>query len=268
MKILKKFSLFIVFFILCERFCTSQTDGFRVSKIIAFPSQDKTPLETLSQPFYFLGSGKQFYAFESKDHQVVLKFVKQSRRKPLPWLANLPLPAPLNTFRDRYLQKREKRLSELLESCQLASRDLARETGIIDTHLTPVQQQTHIVTLFDKLGVAHRVDLEQTQFVMQKKATLLTTFSHESIDEMLELTVSLSHKGVVNLDPMIKRNFGQSHGKMILLDFGSLKKDKKVTSFPYLQRSLFLQLLSLREHLQNNQPQDVAYFDEQMQKTL
>lgn len=271
MKILKKLALFIAFFILCERFCTSQTKGFRPSKIVAAPSSEKIEALTTdfsSQPFYFLGAGKQFYAFESQDKQIVLKFVKQSRRKPLPWLANLTLPFPLSSFRDQYLQKRQKRLQDLLDSCRLSYDKVAEETGVMKLHLIPVSDSSQIITLFDNLGIAHQVDIEKTQFVVQKKAHLLTNFSHHAIDEMIKLTALLSKKGVVNLDPMIERNFGMCETKMMALDFGSLKEDVKVSSFPYRQRSLFLQLLSLREYLQKNQPQDVSYFDENMQKTL
>ena len=270
MKLWKKTSLFILFFILCERFCYTQTEGFTPSKIIAAGSEKSDVLENqavFSRPFYFLGSGKQFYAFESEDGTVVIKFIKQSRRKPIPWLAKLPLPKPVSHLRDAYLQKREKRLVDLVESCRLASVELAQETGIISTHLV-ISKPSLTITLFDKLGIAHRVELGATQFLLQKKATLLTHLSKNSIDEMIKLTKDLSCKGIINLDPMIQRNFGLCENKMIALDFGSLKKDQKSASFPGFQRAVFLQLLSLREYLQNNQPQDVAYFDEQIQKTL
>jgi hypothetical protein len=215
-----------------------------------------------------LGSGKQFYAFESEDGSHVIKFIKQSRRKPLPWLSQLSLPSPLSHIRDSYLRQRDKRLRELLESCRLASTELAEETGIImrgGDFLAP--HENSIVTLVDNLGIAHKIDLSETKFIFQKKALPLTTpFSEETINGMIQLTASLCHKGIVNLDPMINRNFGLIERKVILIDFGSLKQEQKVAYYPDFQRAIFLQLLSLREHLQNNQPNTVAYFDEKIQK--
>jgi len=265
----KKVSLFILLFALSERFCYLQTEGFRPSKIISgtsSPSSLELPA-VCAQPFYFLGSGKQFYAFESEDGTTVIKFIKQSRRRPLPWLANLSLPTGLSNLRDSYLQKREKRLKELLESCRIASQEIADETGVIATYLE--NQPSASMTLVDKLGIAHQVDLGSTQFLLQKKAALLTSpLSHDSIDGMVKLTSTLALKGIVNLDPMIKRNFGVMENRVMLIDFGSLKKDPQVAFYPDFQKTLFLQLLGVRHHLQNKQPEYVAYFDEQMQKTL
>jgi hypothetical protein len=265
----KKISLFILFFVISERFCYSQTEGFTPSKIISgTPSQSSLETPTIcTQPFYFLGSGKQFYAFESEDGTTVIKFIKQSRRRPLPFLANLSLPAPLTNLRNLYLEKRKKRLEELIESCRIASEEIAQETGVIGTYLK--NQPSASITLFDKLGIAHQVELGATQFLLQKKAALLTSpLSHDSIDGMVELTSTLALKGIVNLDPMIKRNFGVIGDRVMLIDFGSLKKDPRVAFYPGFQRTLLLQLLGVRQHLQNNQPDYVAYFDQQMQKTL
>lgn len=259
---MKKWLLFCLFFVLCERFCYFQTEGFALSKINA-QETDKAPSQTLR----FLGSGKQFYAFESEDGKTVVKFIKQSRRKPLPFLANLPLPTPFNHLRNSYLQKREKRLRELTNCCHIAFSELAEETGLLATHLN--SEETPVTILIDKIGIARTVQLEKTQFIIQKKARLLEApLTQDSIDSMIALISSLGKKGFVNLDPMIKRNFGLIDGKMALIDCGSLKKDQKLASYPDFQRAIFLQLIPLREHLKNKQPHDVPYFDHKMQKAL
>ena len=259
---MKKLLIFCLLFVLCERLCYSQTDGFTLSKINAQETSKKS-----SQTLRFLGSGKQFYAFESEDGKTVVKFIKQSRRRPLPFLAGLPLPYPISCFRNSYLEKREKRLRELKTCCQLAYAELSEETGVIETHLN--SEQTLSVTLVDKIGIAHTVDLENSHFIIQKKAQLLTPpLSEKSIESMIALVSSLGKKGFVNLDPMIKRNFGLIDGKVALIDCGSLKKNQEVVSYPNFQRAIFLQLLPLREHLKNKQPHDVPYFDQKMQKAL
>ncbi len=99
---MKKLFLGLLLFIAVGYLCRSQTAGFTPSKIDASaflatpqplwhtPEQDASPL--LGQPFRFLGAGAQTYAFQSEDGKTVLKFIKQSHRKPLPWLAQLQPP--------------------------------------------------------------------------------------------------------------------------------------------------------------------------------
>lgn len=268
----RKFFLFLLLFFACERFCYLQTAGFTPSKIEAKNTTQASPLpseleQKLSHPLRFLGSGKQFYAFESAEGEIVLKFVKQSRRKRLPWLEKLPLPTPLSTWRDEYVQKRERRLTSLLNSCQLAYTHLSQESGLLYAQLGAQSGVRKEVILIDKLGIHHTLDLNKTAFVIQKKIGPLN-FTKESIQAIFALTYSQCKKGVSNADALITRNYGLIGTNATLLDCGSLFYKEKLKNSPFLEQELLLELLSLREHLQNYYPHLVKHFDETYQSYL
>ena len=120
MKKTVKILVFLLCFACVERFCHKQTHGFQLHKIrssLSFtPEWDVQPLPNsemqtvktaLTQPYYYLDSGGQCYAFVSADGKYVLKFFKHHhmRQKSL-----LPL----------FQATREKRLQGIFTSCILA----------------------------------------------------------------------------------------------------------------------------------------------------
>lgn len=130
MKNFKKGFIFLLCFLAIERFCYFQTEGFSPPKIISnlsynkdwdIPSslEESAVDEILSQSFHFLGSGKQCYAFESQDRKYVLKFIKQSRKRSIPWLENI-------SFFQSFLAKRKERLNGIVSSMKIAATTLQK----------------------------------------------------------------------------------------------------------------------------------------------
>lgn len=266
---MKKILIGLFLFLAIERFCYFQTDGFILSKILLDTSpisvsQTNDPL--FSQPLTFLGAGKQFYAFETADHQYVVKFMKFSRRRPLPWLEKITLPSFLNLWKTNYLANRSKRLANLEYSSRLALTYLSEETGLISY---PSLNQTAI--LIDKLGIRHSISLAQTKFLIQKKAFLFTEYFNQNpsqaqplISSYIQTIASQCRKGICNLDPMLERNYGVVNNQMILMDIGSLLAHSKLHTSAGIQREIFLELLPLRAWLQNHYPEHLAYFDSEL----
>jgi hypothetical protein len=262
---MKKVLLALLLFFATERFCRYQTGGFSLSKMLLenpMTSATEAP-EFFSQPLTFIGAGTQFYAFETADHQYVVKFVKFSRRRPLPWLEKIPL---LNPWKQNYLAQRAKRLVHLTQSCRLALDHLPEETGLI-----PCQPSHKIITLIDRLNIHHQVDLARTEFIVQKKAVSFTDYfekhpaeAHSLISAYIKTVVSHIHKGICNLDPMIERNYGIVDHEIILIDIGSLLANEKLKTAVGVQREIFMELLPLREWLQNHHPENLYYFDQQL----
>lgn len=251
---MKRFFLFLLLFIAIERFCYFQTDGFILSKMLIenSPPTSQGPTETLS----FLGAGKQFYAFETSDHQYVVKFMKFSRRRPLPWLEKF-------SFLKTYLTERAKRLSNLKSSSELALQHLSTEAALISY---PLPKN---LLLIDKLGIAHPVDRSQTHFIVQKKAVPFTTYfkNHPTeapllISSYIKTVASQCRKGICNLDPLTDRNYGVVGTQVILMDIGSLMTHPKLHHSAGIQREIFLELLPLRHWLQANYPQHISDFDQ------
>jgi hypothetical protein len=245
--------LALLIFLAVERFCTFQTDGFILSKMLL---ENTPPSPGPSETLTFIGAGRQFYAFETADHQYVVKFMKFSRRRPLPWLEKIP-------FFHRYLAERAKRLSNLEYSTRLSSQHLSSEAALVPY---PLPQN---LILIDKLGIAHSIDTTQTKFIVQKKAVPFTVYFTQNpsnaqalISSYINTISSQCKKGICNLDPIIERNYGVVDNQMILIDIGSLLAHARLKHKAGMQRQIFIELLPLRQWLQNNHPQHVAYFDQ------
>src|ERR1700690_2500796 len=101
---MKRLCLGLLLFFAVERFCRWQTGGFSLPKMLHDSPLVATPPapEFFSEPLTFIGAGNQYYAFETADRQYVVKFVKFSRRRPLPWLEKISLPF-CNAWKQNYL---------------------------------------------------------------------------------------------------------------------------------------------------------------------
>lgn len=269
---IKRLFLGAVLLLATERFCYFQTGGFILSKMLlntTCPSTLSTAPDPLfSEPLIFLGAGKQFYAFETADHQHVVKFMKFSRRRPLPWLEKLPLPFFLHDWKTNYLAERAKRLSHLKTSSRLALNYLSEEAGLI-----PYIPIAKTATLIDKLGVSHRINLSQTQFLIQKKAASFTDYLQQNptearqlISSYIETIASQCRKGICNLDPILERNYGVADHRMILMDIGSLLAHPKLHSSAGIRREIFIESLPLRDWIHEHQPDYLEYFDSELKK--
>ena len=228
-----KILLTLVLFVGIERFCRFQTEGFRLSKATSqYPYSYEEEISerpaTLDQPFYFLGSGVQFYVFIGQDKQTVLKLFKHHHMGfSTDFLTQfLPSSHPL-------LKKREKRMLHLFASVKIASQTLPDQTGVLYTHLQKTDRLLGEAIIHDKLHIAHRLDLDKTEFVLQRRATpayehLDALFGEKRIDEALtsmqdlvRLIHTRSELGVKNKDGNILENCGFLEGRPIELDIGS-----------------------------------------------
>jgi len=260
---MKRVVLSLLLFLAVERFCYFQTEGFILSKMLL---ENVPPPPGPSETLTFIGAGKQFYAFETADHQYVVKFMKFSRRRPLPWLEKLPF---FQSWKISYLTERAKRLTNLKASSLLARQFLSSEAAIVSYPLSKN------LTLIDKLGIAHHIDRSQTEFIVQKKAAPFTTYfdknpslAHILISSYLKTVSSHCRKGICNLDPIIDRNYGVVDNQMILMDIGSLLAHPKLKSLARQQLEIFMEVLPLREWLQNNHPEHVTFFDQALCQTI
>ncbi len=175
-----KWLFFIPLVYWIEKFCIHQTDGFTLLKIRStlmanpkweiaetFP-QEISPL--LSQKFLYLDSGGQCYAFASEDGKVVIKFFKHHLRR-LPWLiAHIPLPSKYAALREKQKIKRLSKLDRDFTSYKIAYERLREESGLLYLHLNKTKHLNLYVTIVDKLGIAHYLDLNDLEFIVQYNA--------------------------------------------------------------------------------------------------
>ncbi|MBS0651904.1 MAG: hypothetical protein JSR39_00070 [Verrucomicrobia bacterium] len=272
-------------------FCFKQTDGFSVSRLqSAFPSdpqwdtpslagQDLAELEkALGQKYRYLDFGGQCFAFESEDGQYVIKLFKHRLRKPQAWFMTLPLPEPLrSSCRKMYNRTLSKHYRDF-NSYKLAYDSLKEETGLIAIHLNKTSDIRKQLIISDKLHITHNIDLDQTEFIVQKKAqlvypTIADMMAHGNIESVkatlhsiLHLIVSRCQKGIYDEDPRIHCNVGLIGTDAIFIDVGRFKPDAQRTNPEVYKHDLFIITQRFKDWIAANYPALVPVFDEEMEK--
>ncbi len=267
------------------------TDGFSVREISSNLSFDpereislpEAPLqaelsELFSQPFRYVGKGCQFYAFESRDQKYILKFFKHKHLRPLEWVNRLPIPSYFQETLHNKIAKREERISKLFSSCKLAYTELSSETGVIFLHLNRTPTVNCIITIYDKLGVKHRVDLNKVEFILQKKVTPAeVTFAElgstrdkealrERVRELATAILARCDKGIRDQDSAIVQNLGfnQLENKAVFIDIGQFIKDASIKEEEGKALELKTRLSNLRLWMEERYPDLVEYLEDEI----
>lgn len=224
-----------------KSFCHRQTDGFQLHKIRSehpFRKEWQTAgfeelPSLLSQPFTYLGSGGQSYAFVSQDRKVVLKLFKMHHLHQYPFLEHLPLPSPLSHLRDRLLKNQKEKLDNLFASCHLAFDQLKEEAGLLHLQLNPRPDSTLCVTIIDKIGIAHSLSLTDIPFALQLYAKnpfkeLRLHIKRGEIQQAREIVKGIVdalktryEKGILDRDPALRRNIGLLDHRALFIDIGA-----------------------------------------------
>ncbi len=237
MKRLVKIFLFAILFFWVERLCHRATDGFALVNVYA-PTGDNakwhrtdTPdPKLLNQTYRYLDSGSQSYVFVSDDGKTILKLFKfQHMRTPL-WLDFLPSKGKLGKKRC----KKRKTLEKTFNSYSLAYDQLKEETGLHYIHLDKTDHLHQKLTITDKIGRHHTLDLDKIEFILQKRGTLaynsITQWVERGeihkarlgIRNLLQLAVHRCHLGIFDKDPDFSTNFGFIKETPFQIDFGRL----------------------------------------------
>ena len=213
-----------------ERFCHHVTDGFAEVKIRSsyayhpewepseYPQLDDAVLD---QPYRYLGKGAQCYAFLSEDGNYVIKF-----------------------FRHDHLRRKGKVFRDFA-SYKIAFDAMRAETGLLYLHLNKTKTMGKTLTFFDKIGVRHQVNLDEMEFLVQRKAELaLPTLKQwlqagevekakEGISSLVHLVRERCKKGIFDKDPDFRTNFGFTAMGAMQLDAGRFRwtSKKKIRRF-------------------------------------
>lgn len=249
--ILIVFSLLFTLFFSLRRRAYEVNDGFsleaiqftlpynRLWEIPPLSHEEKHLVDhVLSQPFTYLGKGARSYAFLSQDGQYVVKFFKYRYHVPhwaVRWLPSIP---PFELFRQRKIKKVS--LDTVLSGYKVAYMADREGCGLLYIHLNETEGHPQLL-LTDKQGKSHRIDLNDTRFVVQKKvveaeeelALLFQQRNLSLVKERIRALFSLyrSHYqyGVTDLGVGILRNNGfNAEGRPIHFDVGKMGYDERV----------------------------------------
>ena len=220
----------------------------------------------LLQSYHYLGKGKQAYAFASADGKWVLKFFNQKYFKVPFWAA----------FLQGERTKREKRRKFYLGSYRIASKLLKEETGIVYLHQGLGQTPLPQLALTDKAGRTHRIDLNETPFVLQKRAeplypalkALTSDELNPAIDQFLTLIASRIDLRIADGDHDVKNNFGMLEGRIVHLDPGRLYIEEALWEPEKLKYEWWSATHRFREWLEQNHPDRLTFFDKRVETNL
>ncbi len=233
--------------------------------------------EILSQKFTYYNKGSQAYVFLSEDKKYILKFLKQKKFRPSSWLAYIPL--SFNPYYQQYLFKTQK-CRATYAACRTAFLELKKETGLIYVHLNNSHDLSKKVVIFDKNGHQHLVDMDKTTFYVQKRAQLIysriSELMHNQdvegakkiICSVFKLIHFLGEKGVVDNDPILRKNFGLINDIAVQIDVGKLRIDPiRKQNLAYKQEVAGI-TRNFKIWIQKNYPELSDHFDYCLQRAI
>lgn len=228
----------------------------------------------LDQKFTYYSKGSQAYVFISEDKQYILKLLKQPKLKAKSWLSYFPL--SFNPYYQERLFKKQKAFSTF-NACKIAFTELKKETGLIYLHLNRNRHLQKNITLFDRQGKQHSIDINKTNFYVQKKAELIYSRISELmhikdvetakkiISSVFSLIDFLGKKGIVDNDPILRKNFGLIDDVAIQIDIGKMRIDPlrgKTLAYKSEIRSI---TDSFGKWIKNNYPELVNHFQNELE---
>lgn len=221
------------------------TDGFTVGNISsdwpydarwethALTVQEKASIDkALDQEYSYLGKGCQSYVFASEDGKYVVKFFKYQRFRTQPWLRPLTFFPPVEHYATSKARDKRARLDGIFWSWKAAFELFPAETGVVYVHLNKTSDLGKQLVIRDKLGLKHTLDLDQTEFLVQRRAAMLCpaidelvaqgeSFKAEQIlDQLVAMIVSEYHRGYADNDHALMQNTGVIDGRPVHIDVG------------------------------------------------
>jgi hypothetical protein len=213
-----------------------RTDGFSpqiISQTIKNKkshSIDPSELAILSQPFSYLGKGRQCYVFESLDGKYVIKFFN-AKYFTMPWYAFL--------HREKEQAKRTLRRSFFENSYEIALQEMGEE--ILFLHLGTSTTYPPL-SIRDKASRVFQIDLNSNAFVIQQKGrpiypALEKIYQKEGlkglcreIDHFFDQIEVRIAKQIADADSDIEHNWGYIEGHLFHLDPGRLYYDPTLST--------------------------------------
>lgn len=258
------------------------TDGFSMAKIRSHlsyhPEWEVEQIfdldKAVHQSYFYLDHGAQSYVFASSDGQYVLKFFRHHHaRHPLEKISFLLPPEQKKRLLATVKKRREKREKDFT-STVLAFNELREETGLLYLHLNKTNHLNHTLTFYDKIGIEHRVPLDEMEFVIQKRATPFYAQLEEWIEnkEQEEAKQALKkitnllrircEKGIGDKNPDLKTNFGWLEDRPIQFDVGRFRKlEEREES---IQNELIRITDRLKKWLEEKDPALASYLEQEV----
>ncbi len=279
--------LFVAGFFLVSRFCLKQTDRFTVQAIRSHrpynAEWEVRPLfceeaveikEATDLKYTYYGRGGQSFIFFSEGEKYVLKFFKQKVFS-TPVYLNL-LPSLFDRYKTKKKWKKADKLQRDFTSYKYAFEQLQDLTGVLYIHLNPTDNLQKEVTLIDKLGIEHRINLDEYNFVLQRKAafvydrineTMAQANVHEaehSISQIMELIEKRCKRGFHDRDPNVRTNCGFIGEQAVKIDVGRFILSEEMKRVENYGKEIRRITTPFKEWINQNHPSLIPFFEEEL----
>lgn len=269
------------------------TDGFTVGNITSDFSYDPrwdvtalSPTEKvqvdsiLSQPFTYLGKGCQAYVFLSQDGNYILKFFKYQRFRPQAWLDHFAFIPAVDKYRLGKIDKKRRKLEGVFSSWKVAYENLKPETQLVYVHLNKSHDLKKTLVIYDKMGFEHKLDADQMEFLVQRKATMLCPHIKELMERgnaveaqmlltrIIDLIVSEYKRGFADNDHALMQNTGVYNGYPIHIDVGQFMIRENAKQPDVYKQELFNKTYKFRKWLKKQYPELLPGFEEQLREVI
>jgi hypothetical protein len=269
------------------------TDGFTISNIQSDfshnPRWDVSPLNpeeqkeldnVISQQFHYLGKGCQSYVFLSEDGHYVLKLFKYQRFRTQPWLDYLSFIPAVKEYKHIRAEKKLRKLQGFFDSWKIAFEQLRPETQLIYVHLNKSNNLNKTLTIFDKMGLEHQIALDDTEFLIQRKAIPLCSYIDELMQKgevtkakallsrLIMLILSEYMRGIADNDHALMQNTGVYNNYPIHIDVGQFVINDKARDPQVYKQELFSKTYHLRMWLKKHHPELVDDFENELRAII
>jgi hypothetical protein len=273
------------------RFCHRETQGFRMSKVTAnfssnanweilpLPEKEQEIVDgILDQKFTYLGRGFQSFVFLSEDQKYVLKLFNNAYQWRLTLLNTLPSFPLWEEWQQEKIHKIQRKLEKTFGSYKIAFEELKELTGLLYLHLDQTHPLHKKLTILDKLGIGHTIDLDSTAFLLQKKADLVypkidslmqakqLSEAKNALSSLLTLITARCKKGIGDSDALIRTNFGFLENQAVQIDVGPFSKDPDIQNPEVYLKEIGRITMSLKHWLENNHPELVPHLLEKLEE--
>jgi hypothetical protein len=248
---------------------------FDARPLTALESQEVD--QALSQNFTYFGCGGQAYVFFSEDGKYALKFFKQRHFREPTHLNYIPF---IKRYRDLKFAKRRKKISVEYGSYKLGFELLPELTALIYVHLNKTSHLNKNITFIDKFKIKHLIDLDKTDFILQRRAELVhdkidrqmadgdIKGAKATVDSIIDLIITRCKLGYSDKDPNIATNCGILGDKAIKIDVGRLTLDPNMTRPLYYKPELYHLVKPFQRRLFEKHPSLAKYLEEKVNDVI
>ncbi len=231
----------------------------------------------LSQKYTYLACGGQAFVFLSEDGKYALKFFKQRHFRQPTYLNYIPF---IEKYRKQKYAKRKKKIQVEYGSYKLGFNELPEETALVYLHLNNTSLFKRPVTIIDRLQFEHDIDLDTTNFILQRRAQLVPQTindqmaagdvqgAQKTISSIVDLIVHRCKLGYGDKDPNIATNCGIFEGRAIKIDVGRFYRDERMKNPLFYKAELFHLTRPFRAWLVHNHPELSSHLDAEVQKVI